>query len=313
MTWPIFRSYTWIFSWEIGSGTWFLAPGPDATTSSIERWYDPMQSPALFRAFAETSTSRDGIAAFAQQWGSLVMESGDDQTTSAAPFAVSLQRWQQEIVAMRQMLALWDLVQADDREGLAERIFWRQVSDSSKAVLYDSGQVQLDEDGADPDELHLRLSLASQDINPVVLASFPPDDVFAPACTCLQQAIDARLRDSVRLRYVIRQVGQRPSFDASPDTLLAALWLQLALAISEDRHFRRCRGCGTWLLLSPEIARTNRVFCTNACRARLYRRRQDRAKRMYTKEGKNLKAIAVEVNADVATVQRWVTGKKEDL
>jgi hypothetical protein len=74
------------------------------------------------------------------------------------------------------------------------------------------------------------------------------------------------LLDGFRLRFM-------------PSNLLEAMWLQFGQAVESNKSFRKCRGCGTWFELSPKTARTDKVFCTEACKAKAYRRRlakQDR-------------------------------------
>jgi hypothetical protein len=92
-----------------------------------------------------------------------------------------------------------------------------------------------------------------------------------------------------------------------PRTFLAALWLQFAQAVAEDKDYRQCGECGSWFEVSPEVARTNRRFCSNACRSRLYRQRQARAKELFA-EGKSLQEIAAELRSTVAVVKKWIGG-----
>ena len=47
------------------------------------------------------------------------------------------------------------------------------------------------------------------------------------------------------------------------------------------RRRRQCLQCGTWFEISPRAARTDRVFCSDACRFKAYRERQSRARRMH--------------------------------
>jgi endogenous inhibitor of DNA gyrase (YacG/DUF329 family) len=65
-----------------------------------------------------------------------------------------------------------------------------------------------------------------------------------------------------------------PKLQFRPDTLYTALWLQLALAINDNKTFRYCAWCGTPFELSPTTARTNRLFCSNSCKQAEYRERK---------------------------------------
>jgi DNA-binding NarL/FixJ family response regulator len=50
-----------------------------------------------------------------------------------------------------------------------------------------------------------------------------------------------------------------------------------------------------------------RVFCSDGCKSRDYRRRKDLVQRL-KEGGKPLKEIAKQLNLDVATVKKWVKG-----
>jgi hypothetical protein len=58
-----------------------------------------------------------------------------------------------------------------------------------------------------------------------------------------------------------------------PTNLLEAMWIQFGQAVESNKTFRQCRHCGVWFDLSPKAARVDKVFCTEACKARAYRRR----------------------------------------
>src|SRR5262249_60440765 len=95
-----------------------------------------------------------------------------------------------------------------------------------------------------------------------------------------------------------------------PATLLTALWLQFASAIEGNKRYRRCKECGQWFEVSPETARTSRLFCSGPCPAKAYRGRRHRARELRGK-GWSFKDIAEELGSDVPTVKKWVRSKKE--
>ncbi len=59
-------------------------------------------------------------------------------------------------------------------------------------------------------------------------------------------------------------------------TLLGALWLQFMLAVDGQKQYRACATCGQFFELDPAVARTNRRYCSDACKSRAYRARRDR-------------------------------------
>lgn len=108
----------------------------------------------------------------------------------------------------------------------------------------------------------------------------------------------------------LRAGKSRLSLDVTPGGLGAALWLQLALAVSGNKGYRRCTVCGRPFELGREGSRRSRLTCGAGCRNRGYRERQDRARQLHA-GGKTFKQIAKELGSDVKTVKGWVTGHKE--
>lgn len=83
--------------------------------------------------------------------------------------------------------------------------------------------------------------------------------------------------DRHAVRVMLDQVAERSAaLRIGPATLLGALWLQFALAIDGNREYRSCTTCGRFYELDPAVARTNRLYCTDACRMKAYRDRKGR-------------------------------------
>src|SRR5262249_11220497 len=95
-----------------------------------------------------------------------------------------------------------------------------------------------------------------------------------------------------------------------PQSLVGALWLQFARSIVTGRRYRICNECGEWFEIPLRGARISREYCTNACRSKAYRKRQEHARQMHAR-GKSFKEIAQELDTDAKTVRRWVSTKKE--
>jgi hypothetical protein len=58
-----------------------------------------------------------------------------------------------------------------------------------------------------------------------------------------------------------------------PDSLLGAMYLQLAQGTSNGTRFRRCLECDKWFAISPPTSRATKQFCEEKCRVRAHRRR----------------------------------------
>lgn len=66
----------------------------------------------------------------------------------------------------------------------------------------------------------------------------------------------------------------RPRLRIEPKDLLAAMWLELALAVEGNSNYRPCDVCPTWFEVAPGSGREDKTYCSDACRMRAYRKRK---------------------------------------
>ena len=92
-----------------------------------------------------------------------------------------------------------------------------------------------------------------------------------------------------------------------PNSLQGALWLQCAQAINGNKDYRQCQAshCKAWFELAPQVARSDKQFCSDACKTQAYRERQRHARQLHA-QGTPLHAIVQQVGSDVETVQKWL-------
>ena len=64
-----------------------------------------------------------------------------------------------------------------------------------------------------------------------------------------------------------------------PDDPIDAMWVQLTLAIAGNMNLRRCTECRTWFPISSGENRSDKEYCSDACRMRAYRKRKAARKR----------------------------------
>ena len=279
----------------------------------------PHPEPALFRLFAEVNPNKESILAFANRYGDLGiavklhLAIRDPDAGPGPARGTFLVVWQNQIADMQRLAGLWDLLLAGDRERLAQHIEWTRGGPEGLAVHFDSNPTAGTGRGPSLGSDRVRVLIASRQTGPELLEQWDVDDPVGPAWVYLQWAIDEHLRhlaSEVPTSMVWDPRAKRPVLRLLAPTLASAVWLQFAEAISTSRTFSRCRECQKWFPVGPELARSNRRFCSNACRSKAYRERQDRARRLRT-EGKSFEEIAVELESDVATVRGWITGLKE--
>ena len=131
---------------------------------------------------------------------------------------------------------------------------------------------------------------------------------IGPALHCMQSLINEHLHHRASPRLLWEQSRDRLGLYIVPDGLIGAMWLQFARAVERDAKFRQCPECTTWFEVAPGRGRTDKQFCSNACRTKAYRKRQAEAVRLHG-EGRSLEDIARDLDSDPDTVRGWIERK----
>ncbi len=227
----------------------------------------------LFRTFADIQLTCEGVQAFANTYGLLgsdrvsrmiVLPEGTP-TPGVVSTGESLRAWEREWRSMRRAVQLWEAAHNGDVASLSRVINWK----GRDAVQYNA---QPDE--ADPTQTRKWEVIASAHINPGVLAHFQPGDVIRPALYYVQRTVNESVKGIISPRLLWKDDMTGLGWHVVPDSLLGALWLQLAQAISGKKEYRRCLSCDRWYELEPATARQSKLYCSDACRMRAYRRRR---------------------------------------
>jgi hypothetical protein len=114
----------------------------------------------------------------------------------------------------------------------------------------------------------------------------------------------------VQGRLAFNPAGE-PRLALEPLTLVSAMWLQLALAITGEKRFVACKFCRRLFEISTEETgfRSHREFCSDSCKTKDYRKRKRTALRLAA-GGKRLREISNESGTDAATVRTWLAVAK---
>ncbi len=97
-----------------------------------------------------------------------------------------------------------------------------------------------------------------------------------------------------------------------PRSLLGALWLQAVQSVTEGKRFRPCASCGRLIEISRDPTRGLRAdatLCSNACRAREYRKRKTRAREL-AEMGWSAQRIAKKLGSNEDRVTAWIRSKE---
>jgi hypothetical protein len=288
--------------------------------------YPPLKMyTGLFRTFAQLPIEDQGaILKFANEFGNLGvgvplnLAAADDPNRLLGVWGETHAEWMRQIDAMHQALAIWDMFRVRDEAGLRHFIRWQdaQFSEDGRTPTRAEGWVYSRYRGNPNSKASLRRPLlsswwTSQLIQPVQ-DLFTKTDVFMPALFLVQRWVNQQLEHHVSPRLLYHLDLRKEVVRIVPKNLLGAMWLQLAEAIDGRKDYRTCKECGRWFEISSrqsEHRTARRLFCTEPCKSRDYRRRKDRALELKAK-GESLKDIAKDVGTEIATVKRWLTNRK---
>jgi len=245
------------------------------------RWrsYDPFSKKrGLFLTFAELEPTPDAIIAFASQYGC---------SNSLSTLSI----WQREIAYLASAVEVWTAIQAKDKQTLASHVSWDGKLGGAGVGFPSPLQTVPD-------------SIETIPVVGVPLGKFRRGDLIGPA----EHLLDSTLGIKIKLReaaMVPVRVEGRLTLQVELQDLLDAMWAQLAMAVSESQEFRHCKLCEEPFQLTPDVNRSDRVFCSDTCRVKSYQRRQAKARKMRA-DGAHLRAIVKVVESDMKTVKRWL-------
>jgi hypothetical protein len=305
--------------------------------SALDPFPKPLNITGLFRIFADTEPTLEGIQQFANRYGCLGADLRGpfkDQVnypelSSGERMGEPFEAWVGEIFRMRHAVELWDCLQAGDVKSVSRFIRRREIPDNSELTVHyigpkipigasgatrqESFQIGLITDGSRPDGArhfdHEFFSWAPSAtmFGPPRIVFFPLNDELAPGWAALQGIINSMLlkhRVTPNLTWTRHVATQELRVRIVPSSLLSAIWMQFANAVEGGKEYRQCDTCKTWFEVTAH-ARAGAKFCRNACRFRAYRMRQAKAGEFYS-QGVAVDVIAERLNSDVETVKGWL-------
>jgi len=261
------------------------------------------EAPALFREFAELPPTLKFIKEFADRWGLLGSEGTmkfqpvypDKPRPSRFPayWGEALDMWIVEMKNMASSVELWDLLRRKEFDKLTEEfvehdgyIIWSPSLEwefsEEYILLEDLGDKLIDflyEDHSQTDCYRLTsidapTVIAGPDHHPERREVIDREGIGVVAEFCLHDAISYSL---ARRASVVLKGGFGSSAGGvrlSPINLIGALWLQFALAVDGNVGYAHCQSCGSWFPIASGAGRTDKRYCSDACRMRAYRQRK---------------------------------------
>ena len=115
----------------------------------------------------------------------------------------------------------------------------------------------------------------------------------------------------VQGRLAFNPAGE-PKLALEPLTLIAAMWLQLALSVTGEKQFVACKFCRRMFEISTDQSgfRSHREFCADSCKTKDYRKRKRTALRLGA-SGTKVSDISEKTKTEAATVRSWLAAAKD--
>jgi hypothetical protein len=282
-----------VFPWTVATGgyTWidagvpntksrgaFLTPGVPVGGRFEQLRYLPLAKySGLFRDFAFVDTDRAALKTFADRTGllggSMTQEIKLEQADGRQLMGVgeSLKDWRTAVLSIRRCVELHDAVLAGDIDTLKRHIVWQGGRVSYMSHPHQTSAEKLVRERAKFSLIADRLS-GNASVEGLVVG-----DVVQPAQLFIQKEVNRQLEKQTRTQLLWNRERTRLTNFVVPESLLGAMWLQFSLAIERGSRFRRCQECGTWFELAPQTARSDKLFCSAACRLKAFRKRQEKS------------------------------------
>lgn len=205
----------------------------------------------------------------------------------------SLSLWRETIREVKVLVTIWDAIGQRDQKALERYVrLETKKADTFSSILDDDGEVV---DGP--------RRFTDDDLSDLTL-------IQAAECS-LTSVLSRHINNGISLTMYPPESRKRGQLAAVPSNLYHAIWLQFVLAVNGSKKFGACEVCGRPFEISPQVARTNRKLCSNACKAKAHRRRREQALALAAL-GRTPKQIAKQVGSHLTTVQKWLQESKRE-
>ncbi|MHB9036312.1 MAG: hypothetical protein ACYC64_06570 [Armatimonadota bacterium] len=241
------------------------------TTTSRE--YSTADVPDLYRKFANTQITKEAILAFANKYGFIGVGESTVIAEDVNPDGSHWQKrrtvefghvWASELASMHTAVEILDLMDealGTNVEELSKQFIWTNSSWHIKGDCLLPGysnQGKID---------WIDLNIWADD--PKTFASFASDDITGVAIEFLRTVANQHLAGRINASIVWDNEHTKTMLVYKPTSLLGAMWMQFAAALTRTNNSRSCIECGKLF----DFVRRNRVFCSEACQKRYGRRK----------------------------------------
>lgn len=220
-------------------------------------------NPELYREFANLISSNKDILSFANKNGRLggqfqhIVSLTDN---SEIRIGEAYKDWEREITRMKIAVEIWDAL----RLGSLNRLFdvWNEPAKTSWADLDQSLNRMIE------------ARLSQEDFAEEDSWSRQPERIATDSNAMLQEIVNYMLQRDLPLRLLPVPDTNDFMLRLVPDSLVTAMWLQFAQAISSAHEYGQCDVCEKWFVASEGKGKPKRRYCSDACRVKAQRLRK---------------------------------------
>jgi hypothetical protein len=257
-----------------------------------DAWYEPLRlERALFEEFARLPDEPEAFVAFAKAYGTLAMKDVLLTGGSVGPADLPLEVWSAHRQLLRYAVDLWDAIEEGRVEPLMGRTITVVEPDDFDAELYAKYEgrtvvAQVVAPLGETEEIaysweHSGQRVAWRDVpreQPIAYLERRNLSPTATARAALAQFVTRHCRNLSVTMVLTTAPGAPLRMTFQVESLIGAMWLQLALAIDGKRKYRSCPVCGRWW--DATAARSDKLTCSDRCR-----KSKQRAQMTDAKEG----------------------------
>lgn len=249
-----------------------IPAAPDQGT----RTYEPLEDNTLFRTFAYTDPTAEGILSFVNRYGPL--------NRSFRGKFDRLKDWHDDIALMRLAIEFWDLARTANTKAISKHLQWKGNAVVGEWTLpwYENRFRILIHESNEPNSIWSLLGKStsvrlakdiSVNVSSEVWEQIRHGDLIKPAMCVVQGIVTGRsFQERPYPKLFWHKLVTRLDWFIVPTSLQSALWLQFMDAIAGNKDYERCATCNSWFVTTPGARGKGKMYCSDACKSKAWRR-----------------------------------------
>ncbi len=298
-------------------------PGPPirslvAVSGTVEKYFYPLRKrPGLFMRFASLKIdgidAEQNVQAFAREYGMLGPPASDihqiaNGSKRRTVKCESLDVWRREVSEVRTIAELITAINKEpepDLKFLENRVVWHEEEITADTMPVGQPNAKR--------QFHRWVEIEPGEQFAIELTGLWEEYiVYGDSVSAARHLIQAKINEKVKQLGLIPQLVWNMDFtrlqtQIRPSGLLAAMWVQICEAVSGQKNFMQCAGCGEWWEIGAQV-RSNQRTCSEECKEASRRNRErDAIKLAY--QGWSVERIASHLGSSERAIRGWLKKK----